>query len=46
VATRLGRPVYEGIGYREFGTLHMWERRPRRAASSRLGRLRADPPPT
>jgi GNAT superfamily N-acetyltransferase len=28
VATRLGRPVYERLGYREFGTLHMWERRP------------------
>jgi ribosomal protein S18 acetylase RimI-like enzyme len=28
VATRLGRPVYERLGYREFGTVHMWERRP------------------
>jgi GNAT superfamily N-acetyltransferase len=28
IATRLGRPVYERLGYREFGTLHMWERRP------------------
>jgi GNAT superfamily N-acetyltransferase len=28
VATRLGRPVYERLGYREFGTLQMWERRP------------------
>jgi GNAT superfamily N-acetyltransferase len=28
VSTRLGRPVYERLGYREFGTLHMWERRP------------------
>ena len=28
VATRLGRPVYERLGYRAFGTLHMWERRP------------------
>jgi GNAT superfamily N-acetyltransferase len=28
IATRLGRPVYERVGYREFGTLHMWERRP------------------
>ncbi|HEV2873852.1 MAG TPA: GNAT family N-acetyltransferase [Thermoleophilaceae bacterium] len=27
VATRLGRPVYERLGYREFGTLQMWERR-------------------
>jgi ribosomal protein S18 acetylase RimI-like enzyme len=44
VATLLGRPVYERLGYREFGTLHMWERKPRPAASSRLGRLRADPP--
>jgi GNAT superfamily N-acetyltransferase len=26
IATRLGRPVYERLGYREFGTLHMWER--------------------
>lgn len=28
VATRLGRPVYERLGYREFGTIQMWERRP------------------
>ena len=28
IATRLGRPVYERLGYREFGTLHRWERRP------------------
>jgi ribosomal protein S18 acetylase RimI-like enzyme len=28
VATKLGRPVYERLGYRQFGTLHMWERRP------------------
>ena len=27
ISTRLGRPVYERLGYREFGTLHMWERR-------------------
>jgi ribosomal protein S18 acetylase RimI-like enzyme len=27
VATPRGRPVYERLGYREFGTLHMWERR-------------------
>ncbi len=27
VATKLGRPVYERLGYRQFGTLHMWERR-------------------
>jgi GNAT superfamily N-acetyltransferase len=26
IATRMGRPVYERLGYREFGTLHMWER--------------------
>ena len=28
VATKVGRPVYERLGYRQFGTLHMWERRP------------------
>jgi GNAT superfamily N-acetyltransferase len=28
VSTRLGRPVYERLGYRAFGTLQMWERRP------------------
>jgi GNAT superfamily N-acetyltransferase len=27
VATRLGRPVYERLGYRAFATLQMWERR-------------------
>jgi GNAT superfamily N-acetyltransferase len=27
VATKLGRPVYERVGYRDFGALHMWERR-------------------
>ena len=27
VATRLGRPVYERLGYRTLGTLQMWERR-------------------
>jgi GNAT superfamily N-acetyltransferase len=27
VATKLGRPVYERLGYRDFGALHMWERR-------------------
>jgi GNAT superfamily N-acetyltransferase len=26
VATKLGRPVYERLGFRQFGTLHMWER--------------------
>jgi GNAT superfamily N-acetyltransferase len=41
IATKLGRPVYERLGYRAFGTLEMWERG-RLAASSRLGRLRAD----
>jgi ribosomal protein S18 acetylase RimI-like enzyme len=28
VATRLGLPVYERLGYRKFGSLQMWERRP------------------
>jgi GNAT superfamily N-acetyltransferase len=28
IATRLGRPVYERLGYRVLGTLQMWERRP------------------
>jgi GNAT superfamily N-acetyltransferase len=28
VATDLGRPVYERLGYREFGTVGMWIRRP------------------
>jgi GNAT superfamily N-acetyltransferase len=27
VATRLGRPVYERLGYRPLGALQMWERR-------------------
>jgi GNAT superfamily N-acetyltransferase len=27
VATQLGRPVYERLGYRAFGTFQMWERR-------------------
>ena len=27
VATKMGRPVYERLGYREFGTFQMWERR-------------------
>jgi GNAT superfamily N-acetyltransferase len=27
VATRLGRPVYKRIGYRDFGAIQMWERR-------------------
>jgi ribosomal protein S18 acetylase RimI-like enzyme len=28
VATKLGRPVYDRLGYRDFGVLQMWERRP------------------
>jgi GNAT superfamily N-acetyltransferase len=28
IATRLGRPVYERLGYRQFDVLEMWERRP------------------
>jgi GNAT superfamily N-acetyltransferase len=27
VATKLGRPVYERVGYRDFGPIQMWERR-------------------
>jgi GNAT superfamily N-acetyltransferase len=27
VATKLGRPVYEALGYRDFGAIVMWERR-------------------
>ncbi|HEY1357660.1 MAG TPA: GNAT family N-acetyltransferase [Thermoleophilaceae bacterium] len=27
-ATKLGRPVYERLGYRAFGEIQMWERRP------------------
>jgi GNAT superfamily N-acetyltransferase len=27
IATKLGRPVYERIGYRDFGAIQMWERR-------------------
>lgn len=27
VATRLGCPVYERLGYRSLGTIEMWERR-------------------
>lgn len=26
-ATKLGRPVYERLGYRDFGVMQMWERR-------------------
>jgi GNAT superfamily N-acetyltransferase len=26
-ATRAGRPAYERLGYRDLGTLEMWERR-------------------
>jgi GNAT superfamily N-acetyltransferase len=32
-ATRLGRPVYERLGYRAFGTIEMWERRAAAGAS-------------
>jgi GNAT superfamily N-acetyltransferase len=28
IATKMGRPVYQRLGYREVGTLEMWERRP------------------
>lgn len=28
-ATKMGRPVYERLGYRNLGPLHMWERRAR-----------------
>jgi GNAT superfamily N-acetyltransferase len=31
-ATKLGEPVYERLGYRSFGTMEMWERRPGPAA--------------
>jgi GNAT superfamily N-acetyltransferase len=27
VATKLGRPVYERVGYRDYGAIQMWERR-------------------
>jgi GNAT superfamily N-acetyltransferase len=27
VATKLGRPVYDRVGYRDFGAIQMWERR-------------------
>ena len=27
VATKLGRPVYDRVGYRDFGAMQMWERR-------------------
>ena len=26
-STKLGRPVYEKLGYRDFGAAHMYERR-------------------
>ena len=28
IATKLGRPVYERLGYTSFGSVQMWERRP------------------
>ena len=30
IATKLGYPVYEQLGYRDVGGLEMWERRKRR----------------
>jgi GNAT superfamily N-acetyltransferase len=33
VSTKLGYPVYSKLGYRDFGAMHMWERR--KAAPSR-----------
>jgi len=33
VATKLGRPVYERLGYRPLGAVQMWERRERGAGS-------------
>lgn len=32
-ATKLGRHVYERVGFEDFGALQMWERRPARLAS-------------
>jgi hypothetical protein len=26
--TKLGRPIYERVGYRTFGAIGMWQRRP------------------
>jgi hypothetical protein len=26
-ATKMGKPIYERMGYRDLGPLHMWERR-------------------
>jgi ribosomal protein S18 acetylase RimI-like enzyme len=37
-ATKLGRPVYERLGYRSFGTIEMWERRKPGLTSPGLGR--------
>jgi GNAT superfamily N-acetyltransferase len=34
VSTKAGRPVYERLGYRDFGTLQMWERRPERSTGA------------
>ena len=33
-STKLGFPVYEALGYRDFGVVQMWERR--RSGSARL----------
>jgi GNAT superfamily N-acetyltransferase len=39
IATRLGRPVYERLGYRTLGTIEMWElRRPSQVRRSRPAR--------
>ena len=33
-ATKLGRPVYERVGFEDFGALQMWEFRPAELAGS------------
>ncbi len=38
IATALGRPVYERLGYRAFGTIQMWERRRPASAAPRSPR--------